>query len=113
MEINQDQYQVRYEPDASTVICSGSFRLTGDEYAAITEILNAAADAKPCELTLDVTGLQFLNSSGIHTLSKFVLRVRGHNTTRVTVRGSSKYPWQQKSLANLERLLPGLRLELE
>ena len=113
MEINQDQYQVRYEPDAAMVTCSGSFRLTGDGYAAITEILNAAADAKPCELTLDVTALQFLNSSGIHTLSKFVLRVRGHNTTRVTVRGSSKYPWQHKSLVNLERLLPGLRLELE
>ncbi len=113
MEIIQQDYQIRYDPHASTVICSGSFRLTGDEYASIIEILNAAADAKPCELTLDVTGLQFLNSSGIHTLSKFVLRVRGHNTTRVTVRGTSKCPWQQKSLANLERLLPGLRLELE
>ncbi len=113
MEIIRKDYQVRYDPQASTVVCSGSFRLTGDEYASVIEILNAAADAKPCELTLDLTGLQFLNSSGIHTLSKFVLRVRGHNASRVTVRGSSRYPWQQKSLANLERLLPGLRLELE
>jgi len=113
VEINQDQYQVRYEPDTATVTCSGSFRLTGDGYAAITEILNAAADAKPPTLILDLTKLQFLNSSGINTLCRFAIHLRKHDTTQVTVKGSTAFPWQRKSLVNLQRLLPGLRLEFD
>jgi hypothetical protein len=113
MEITHNNYQVKYDADIHTVTCSGSFRLTGDEYAAITDLLNAAADAKPSSLTLDLRNLQFLNSSGIHTLSKYVIHLRNDNITQVTVKGSNAIPWQRKSLANLERLLPSLQLELE
>jgi hypothetical protein len=113
MEINHVDYQVRYDADTHTVLCSGTFRLMGDEYAAITDILNAAADAKPSSLTLDLRNLQFLNSSGIHTLSKYVICLRNNNITQVTVKGSSAIPWQRKSLGNFARLLPSLRLDLE
>ncbi|MGH6635939.1 MAG: slr1659 superfamily regulator [Gammaproteobacteria bacterium] len=113
MDIIKDDYQVKYDVDTATVRCSGSFRLTGDEYAAITELLNAAADANPAALTLDLTDLRFLNSSGINTLSKFAIRLRKHNATQVTVKGNNGIPWQRKSLANLQRLLPTLQLEFE
>lgn len=113
MEIIKNDYQVTYDADTATVRCSGSFRLTGDEYAAITELLNAAADANPPALTLDLTNLQFLNSSGINSLSKFAIRLRKHNATQVTVKGNNGVPWQRKSLANLQRLLPTLQLEFE
>ena len=112
MDISHDDYQVQYDEAASTVRCSGSFRLHGDEYKPVLDLLTHAADAKPPRLTLDVRELQFLNSSGINTLSKFVLQVRKHNASQVVVQGSTRYPWQEKSLKNLQRLLPALTLDI-
>ncbi len=112
MEISHQDYQVQYDEAAASVRCSGSFRLHGDEYQPVLELLLQAADAKPALLTLDVRELQFLNSSGINTLSKFVLQVRKHAASGVTVLGSTRFPWQEKSLKNLQRLLPTLTLEI-
>ena len=113
MEIVNDDYTVQYNSETKTVICSGTFRLTGSEYAAITEILNTAADAKPDVLNLDLTGLKFLNSSGINTLSKFIIRLRKHQASQVNVKGNSEFAWQKKSLANFQKLLPGLTLDFD
>ena len=112
MDISHDDYQVQYDEATATVRCSGSFRLHGEEYKPVLDLLVQAADAKHATLTLDVRELQFLNSSGINTLSKFVLQVRKHNVSRVVVQGSAQYPWQEKSLKNLQRLLPALQLEI-
>ena len=113
MDIVNDNYAVRYNSETKTVMCSGSFRLTGSEYAAITDILNSAADAKSDVLNLDLTGLKFLNSSGINTLSKFIIRLRKHSASQVYVKGNSDFAWQKKSLANFKKLLPGLTLEFD
>ena len=112
MDITHDDYQVRYDESGSTVSCHGSFRLHGEEYKPILDLLVSAANAKPATLTLDVQELQFLNSSGINTLSKFILQVRKLKASQVVVKGSGQYPWQAKSLKNLQRLLPGLQLEI-
>ena len=79
----------------------------------IAQLLAAAADAKPTLLTLDLRALAFLNSSGINTLSKFVLQVRKHNVSQIVIRGSNQFPWQEKSLKNFQRLLPALQLEMQ
>ena len=114
MDIIHDDYQVRYDATTATVICQGSFRLRGtEEYAPILQVLTAAADAQPATLTLDLRTLQFLNSSGINMLSKFVLHVRQYHATQVVMKGSHAFPWQEKSLKNFQRLLPGLQLEIE
>ena len=112
MEIIHTDYQVRYNQAATTVSCHGSFRLAGEEYKPILDLMLAAADAAPPLLTLDVRELQFLNSSGINTLSKLILHVRKQNTSQVLVQGSKKFPGQEKSLINLQRLLPALKLEI-
>ena len=114
MDIIHEDYQVHYDAATATVICEGSFRLRGtEEYAPILQVLTAAADAQPATLTLDLRALRFLNSSGINTLSKFVLHVRQYDATQVVVKGSHHFPWQEKSLRNFQRLLPGLHLEVE
>ena len=77
------------------------------------QVLTTAADAKPATLTLDLRLLQFLNSSGINTLAKFVLHVRQYTATQVVMQGSQQFPWQEKSLKNFQRLLPRLHLEIE
>jgi len=113
MEIHHADYHVTYDPTTATVTCQGSFRLQGNaEYTPILEVLTAAVDAKPAPLMLDIRALQFLNSSGINTLAKFVLYVRKHNASQLVMQGNSHYPWQQKSLKNFQRLLPGLHLEI-
>nr|WP_232222185.1 hypothetical protein [Thioalkalivibrio paradoxus] len=65
------------------------------------------------DLTLDLTELEFLNSSGIATLSKFVINARNRQTCRLTIRGSGSIAWQGKSLNNLKRLMPALELTFE
>jgi len=110
-EINHADYQVVYDPEKATVVCAGSYRLSGPEYDAILGVMNKAADAGHAVLTLDVSALQFLNSSGINTLSKFVIRMRKQSASQLIVKGSEAYPWQKKSLTNLQRLLPGLQVE--
>lgn len=112
MDISHEDYQVHFDEATATVRCSGSFRLHGDEYKPVLDLLTRAADAKPATLTLDVRELQFLNSSGINTLSKFVLQVRKHGASQVRVLGSTRFPWQEKSLKNLQRLLPALTLDV-
>jgi hypothetical protein len=114
MDIIHDDYQVRYDAATATVLCQGSFRLRGtEEYAPILQVLTAAVDAQPATLTLDLRTLQFLNSSGINTLAKFVLHARQYSTTQVVLKGSHQFPWQEKSLKNFQRLLPRLQLEIE
>jgi hypothetical protein len=114
MDITHAEYHVTYDPTTATVRCHGSFRLRGtEEYAPILQVLTTAADAKPAILTLDLRTLQFLNSSGINTLSKFVLQVRKHNASQVVIQGSRQFAWQEKSLKNFQRLLPGLQLEID
>jgi hypothetical protein len=112
-EICRDPYQVKYDPATATVVCTGNFRLPDQEYTPILAMLNAAADTGHDILTLDVRALRFLNSSGINVLLKFALRMRQQQRSRLVIKGNPQHPWQLKSLKNLQRLLPGLRLELE
>ena len=114
MDITHDDYQVTYDDASAIITCQGSFRLRGGaEYKPILDVFISAADAKPDTLTLDVRNLEFLNSSGINTLSKFILQVRKHKASKVIIKGSSAYPWQQKSLSNFQKLLPTLHIEIE
>ena len=66
-------------------------------------MLRYAADRSGTSLEMDLRDLQFLNSSGISTLSLFIIEMRevGKN---VTITGSKASAWQTKSLSNFRRL---------
>jgi hypothetical protein len=114
MEISTDEYTVKYNSDITTVEFQGLLRLNGmGEYAPIVKLLDEAIAQTPALLTLDLRSLQFLNSSGINMLSKFILRIRQQQRTALRVKGSTEIPWQGKSLKNFQRLLPELQLEFE
>jgi hypothetical protein len=113
-EVTGDGYQVQYESEDSTVYFKGQIALgSPKEYAPIVKLLNTVAESGSQIITLNVKELAFLNSSGISMLSKFVLGMRKKKSTQLIVCGSKKMPWQSKSLKNLERLLPGLKLVVE
>ena len=113
MEIKTKDYSVWYEPVTKTINCQGSLRLIGMEYAPIVELLDAVISQEPPIITLNLRELQFLNSSGINVISKFVLKVRQKENIGLTIQGSKTIPWQGKSLKNLQRLLPSLQINLE
>ncbi|MDJ0659117.1 MAG: hypothetical protein QNJ42_06460 [Crocosphaera sp.] len=114
MEVKTEDYCVTYHPETVTVTFQGSLRLSGsEEYIPIVELLGETTKNDPETITLDLKELEFLNSSGISMLSKFVINIRKKKNSSITVKGSNAIPWQGKSLKNLQRLMPTLTLELE
>jgi hypothetical protein len=114
MEIKTADYQVNYDKESTTLSCKGSLRLSGmDEYAPIVQLFNQVVALEPSEIQFNLTELDFLNSSGINVLSKFVIKVRQKKTVKMVVQGSQEIPWQGKSLKNLQRLMPNLKLKWE
>ncbi len=114
MEVKGDDYSVTFCPATATVLCEGTLRLLGSEgYEKIVSLLNTVAKKRLPAITLDMKNLKFLNSSGINVFSKFVIAVRNQNNSRLTLLGSSRFPWQSNSLRNMKRLMPDLILEIE
>ena len=112
-EIKGENYSVIYEPETITINFQGSLRLSGmPEYTPIVNLLDEVTAQQPAVITLDLQKLEFLNSSGISMLSKFVIGARKKKTIQIVVKGSKGIPWQGKSLKNLQRLMPSLKLEL-
>lgn len=112
-EIKGEDYIIKYDPTSETVIFIGELSLGGPrEYESIATLLNEVVKNNPEIMTLNLKELSFLNSSGISMLSKFVMGLRKHKGTQLVVLGSIDQPWQGKSLQNLVRLLPGLKLEV-
>ncbi|EIJ42986.1 hypothetical protein BegalDRAFT_2121 [Beggiatoa alba B18LD] len=114
MDIKTGDYSVEYDSANSTITCQGSFRLSGmEEYAPVVQLLDAVAEQNPPSITLNLRHLEFLNSSGINVLSKFMIKMRQKPEIQVILLGSKKIPWQGKSLKNLQRLMPSLLMEWE
>ncbi len=111
-DIKTDDYRVWRDHD--TIRFEGTIRLSGAEgYAPIQELMDKVLEEEPANLTLDLTELEFLNSSGINLLAKFTIGVRKLSDTSLAVRGSSRIPWQGKSLPNLKKLYAAIDLTIE
>ena len=113
-EIKGEDYIVQYDANSVTIEFQGELALGGPkEYAPINTLLKQIANDKPKEMTIDLKGLSFLNSSGISMLSKFLLGMRKQKEIEIVVLGSNDIPWQGKSLKNLQKILPSLKLKIE
>jgi hypothetical protein len=109
MEIKTGEYSVWTE--GSTIHYEGTLRLSGtDAYQPILDAMQGVLAEKPQTVVLDLTQLEFLNSSGINLLAKFTIELRKHPDTGLKVLGSTKIPWQGKSLPNLQKLHKGVEL---
>jgi hypothetical protein len=112
MEIKTNEYRVW--ADGATLHYEGTMRLSGtDAYAPILEIMQGVLATRPKTIVLDLTELEFLNSSGINLLAKFTIEVRKQPDVGLAVRGSTRIPWQSKSLPNLKKLHPAVDLEIK
>ena len=114
MDITTKEYRVIYDAETATLSCKGSFLLSGsEEYEPILQLMTQALENAPGNLLIDIKELEFLNSSGINTLTKFVITARNKQAFQLTVRGLGSLPWQTRLVKNLQRLMPSLNIELQ
>ncbi len=112
MEIKTNSYKIEYNEQNHTIICQGSLRLPEiEDYEPIAEFLDKIINSQPSLLTVNVQGLTFLNSTGIAMLSDFVLNVREQKQIQLRIIGSSQVSWHNRSLKNLQKLMPSMQLE--
>jgi hypothetical protein len=109
MEIKTDEYNIWTE--GSVIHYEGTLRLSGtDAYQPILDLMQGVLAEKPQSVVLDLTQLEFLNSSGINLLAKFTIELRKLPDVGLKVLGSTRIPWQSKSLPNLQKLHKGVEL---
>jgi len=109
--IKNESFVAQLDDAKATVSLTGILRLSGaTEYADIAEMLAELLTYENRDITINISQLEFLNSSGIAMLSRFMINARKKSDGAIIIIGSSAVPWQSKSLQNLKRLLPALEL---
>lgn len=112
-QIKGHDYLVEFDSETNVVSFKGELSLSGPlEYSPIKDLLESVAENDPENMTINLKELNFLNSSGISMLSKFVISLRKKKKLQLIILGSEQIPWQKKSLKNLQKFLPGLKLEI-
>ncbi len=111
--INGESFAIQLDEGNSTVLFKGALRLSGTEdYAPILDLLKETLMSPANPIVLDLRELDFLNSSGITMLSRFVIEARDHAGIDVQFLASESVPWHARSLKNLQRLMPSLGIRL-
>jgi len=111
--IHGESFDVQLEEENSTILFKGALRLCGTEdYAPILDMLKETLTSPAMRIVLDLRELDFLNSSGITMLSRFVMEARDRPGIDLQVLASEAVPWHARSLRNLQRLMPSLSIRL-
>lgn len=96
---------ITFHEAESLLTFDGSMRLANmKEYDVVAEFLRESSESSPTELTMDLRSLRFLNSSGITTLSLFILSCKKNGNPQITVLKNDSISWQQKSVTNFKKL---------
>jgi len=114
-EIKGNDYLVVFNEKKQTVFFQGTLRLkTANDYEPVRKLLKSVIEVigkQDSLLTLDFQELKFINSSGIHALSRFVIELRKSDQP-IRVVGDPKIYWQKRSLINFSKLWPKVQVDL-
>lgn len=112
MKIENETFKIFYSEAEHIVFFEGSIRLWDpSEYQKIKQFLLDILELEGEKLCIDFTGLEFLNSSGISMMCKFIFDVKKMNNRTVRFVGRHDILWQKKSLGNLQKLWNKVELE--
>lgn len=113
MTLKGDNYTVEYIQSSNLIVFRGVLRLQGREhYQEIYELLTKTIAITESVLSIDMSKLEFLNSSGISSLCLFAIHLRDIPGKRVLITGSNGISWQAKSLGNLLKFTNKIQLTL-
>ncbi len=109
-----ETFEVSVDQETTTASFKGALRLSGTEdYTPVLNMLRHMINARSADrITVDLRNLEFLNSSGITMLSRFVIEVRDQGGIVLQFRASGSIAWHARSLTNLQRLMPSLQIEM-
>ncbi|MCC5813633.1 MAG: hypothetical protein JJT78_02675 [Leptospira sp.] len=112
MEVKTEEYSAYYDPAEKKVVMTGSMRLQNlASYEEIKKVLKTGIENTNDQMTVDIQNLNFMNSSGITTLSLFLIECRNKKYTPVRILGSAKVSWQIKTVLNFKKLWVDLVLD--
>ena len=113
MNIQGESFEIRLEENNNTVCFKGALRLSGmEDYTPILSMLKGTLVNPAASIVVDLRELDFLNSSGITMLSRFVIEARDRANISLYFLASESIPWHARSLKNLQRLMPGMVVRL-
>ncbi|XDD50317.1 hypothetical protein AB3N59_00375 [Leptospira sp. WS92.C1] len=115
MEISKEDYSVEAEKNRGRIRISGTLRLHNvEEYEPIIILIETALQESGRGKTIiDIKNLDYLNSAGIASLSRFVAGYDKKNIKHVEFKGNKDRYWQIKFLENLKKLRTGIKTSLE
>lgn len=107
----RDQYAVECPAGSDTALVRGVLRLGSP--AAYDSVFAPVRDriVKRETSTIDLTGVTFMNSSGIRALASLVLLAKDAGVSLCIV-ASERVPWQKKTVASFRAMSPGLSVQL-
>jgi len=111
LELRDIGFYLIYDEATNTLYYEGVLRLSGEEYQPMMDFLNKILDTHPTCLTIDMQKLEFLNSSGITTLARYLLNVTKNHQIPLCIHTSSQHRWQEKSVAIFQKILPKLEIK--
>jgi hypothetical protein len=111
MIFEKDEYTVDCPAAADTAVLRGVMRLaTPAAYDRVfAPIVARVSTGGP--MSLDLTNLTFMNSSGIRALATLVLKAKERGAPLRLI-ANAKIPWQKKTATSLAALNKDLTLEL-
>ena len=103
-EINNANYTLKYIESDNRIVIKGNLRLqTMEKYDEITGFIIDNVINSKCEIILDLTQLEILNSSGIAALGMFIIKMK-ENEKKTRIIGSKYISWQVASLSSFREI---------
>lgn len=106
MEIKDKEFTLKYDANTGRLVFAGLLRRMSKDYKEIQDLLDHVARTPPPKLDIDVCALKMMNSSGLNTMSRFILGLRARSGIQVTFYGSKEIVWHAKTLQNMKHFLP-------
>jgi hypothetical protein len=109
--LRTDEFELTYDK-FGLVSISGILRLPtpisyNDVFQPIKEFIETGTSC----IQIDLSRVEFLNSSGITALARLIVMARSLNREMVLI-GRDDTPWQRKSLISLQRLWDKVDVQL-